>query len=79
MAKDGDMRMLGAVDGIAHALIDVRQQIGIIDGIYAPRILNHHKKKRATLDPIPTPLKDLEIKIPQKHPDTRAAYQRTTE
>ena len=79
MAKDGDMRMLGAVDGYAHALIDVRQQIGIIDGIYAPRILPHHKKKRAARDAILRPLKDLERKFAQMHADTRAAYQRTTE
>lgn len=79
MAKDGDMRMLGAVDGYAHALIDVRQQIGIIDGTYAPRILPHHKKKRAARDAILRPLKDLERKFAEQHAACQAAYRKTTE
>lgn len=76
--KDGDLRILGARDGYAHALIDVRHQIGLIDGTYAPRILPHHKKKRAARDAILRPLKDLERKFAQSHADCQAAYHETT-
>lgn len=79
MSKDGDLRMLGAADGLSHALIWVREQISGIDGIYAPLIRHRHHKRRAARDAILRPLKELEQRIAKSHTETRAAYQRTTE
>lgn len=79
MAKDGDMRMLGVVDGYAHALIDVRQQISAIDGNYAPRIMPQHHKKRAARDAVLRPLKELEAKFAANHAACQAAYRKTAE
>ncbi len=45
MAKDGDMRLLGAVDGFCHALIDVRQQIGHLT--YYPIDKRHVRRIKA--------------------------------
>lgn len=77
MAKDGDLRMLGARDGLAHALIWVRQHIGIIDGPYSPRIHPRHTKKRAARDAILRPLKELEQRIAKSHAETQEAYRKT--
>lgn len=75
--RDGDLRMLGARDGLAHALIWVRESIGRIDGLYAPRIHPLHIKKRAARDAILRPLKELEARIADSHTRTQAAYELT--
>lgn len=74
MKTDGDMRMLGTRDGLAHALIWVRGAIASIDGIYAPRIDPRHKHKRAARDAVLRPLKELEARIAKSHAETMAAY-----
>ncbi len=75
--RDGDLRMLGARDGLAHALIWVRQHIGSIDGSYAPRIHPRHIRKLAARDAILRPLKELEARIAKSHAETMAAYERS--
>lgn len=75
--SDGDMRMLGARDGLAHALIWVRGKIAGIDGQYAPKIDPRHTRKRAARDAILRPLKELEAQILKSHDETRAAYDRS--
>lgn len=76
MAKDGDLRMLGAVDGFCHALIDVRNQIGYLT--YHP-IDPRHRRKIKARDAILRPLRELEKKLLADHAATRAAYLKTTE
>lgn len=76
MSKDGDLRMLGAVDGFCHALIDIRQKIG---GITYYPIDPRHTRKIKAREAVLYPLRELEKIIAKKHAETRAAYQRTTE
>ena len=71
---DGDMRMLGAVDGYAHALIDVRQQIGALT-YYA--IHPRHKRKIEARDAVLRPLRELEEKFAKSHAECREAYHKT--
>ena len=75
--RDGDLRMLGACDGFAHALVWVRGQIAAIDGNYAPRIDPRHIRKRAARDAILRPLKAIEVRLFDSHTKTRAAYEKT--
>jgi len=72
---DGDLRMLGAVDGYCHALIDVRQQIGALT--YYP-IDPRHKRKIAARDAVLRPLRELEEKFAKNHAQCREAYHKTT-
>lgn len=77
MKTDGDMRMLGARDGLAHGLIWVRDAIARIDGLYAPRIDPRHTRKRAARDAVLRPLKALEARFADSHAKTQAAYENT--
>lgn len=77
--RDGDLRMLGANDGFAHALILVRNQIASIDGRYAPPIHPLHVRKRAQRDAVLKPLREIESRLAEWHRDTRAAYDKTVE
>lgn len=75
--NDGNMRILGARDGFAHALVWVRRRIGMIDGPYAPRIHPLHVRKRAARDAILRPLKEMEKWLTKSHADTQAAYRQS--
>lgn len=77
MKKDGDVRMLGTRDGLAHALVWVRGQINAIDGEYAPRIDPRHKRKRAARDAVLRPLKELEARIDESQKRCFAAYEQS--
>lgn len=76
---DGDLRMLGTRDGLAHALIWVHGQIARIDGPYSPRIHPLHKKKRAARDAILQPLIELQERIAKAHREITEAYEKTRE
>ena len=73
--SDGDLRMLGCRDGMAHALIWVRGQIAAIDGGYAPKIDPRHTRKRKQRDAVLRPLKELEQRMAQSHAEIVAAYE----
>jgi hypothetical protein len=74
--KDGDLRMLGAVDGFAHVLVDLKFAIGRITHDFVnPRHVRKVRARKAIL----RPLLDLQAKYQNLHTETRAAYQRTTE
>lgn len=76
MKNDGDLRMLGAGDGLAHALVWVRQHIGAIN--YHPINPRHSRKVKAR-EAILRPLRELENRIAQSHSQTKAAYQQSRE
>jgi hypothetical protein len=71
---DGDLRMLGAVDGYAHALVRLRQEIGSINyrGIYP-----HHVRKLAVRDDRLKSLRSIEAWLVDRHTKTRDAYEKT--
>ena len=77
MSKDGDLRMLGACDGFAHALIRVRQEIAPIDGQYSPRIDPRHVRKLADKQRRLRPLRELEKWLVEQHAATQKAYRAT--
>ena len=78
MKSDGDLRMLGACDGYAHALVQLRQQIiAPIDGPYSPGIHPRHVRKLAEKDRRLRPLRQLEKWLVERHAETQAAYQNT--
>ncbi len=61
MKTDGDLRMLGAADGYAHALIHLRSNaINPINGPYSPGIHPRHTKKLAAKAAKLAPLLELE-------------------
>lgn len=74
---DGDLRMLGAVDGYSHALIRVRQEIDRLDGRYAPGIHPRHTRKISARDAKLRPLRDLERWLENRRAETHAAYDAT--
>lgn len=76
---DGDLRMLGARDGLVSALLWVRGHISNIDGPYAPRIDPRHIRKRAARDAVLRPLKELEERIAKSYADTNEAYRKSRE
>lgn len=77
MKHDGDLRMLGARDGLSHALVWVRNQIDSIDGRYAPRIHPLHRRKRSHRDNVLRPLKELEARLAKGLAETQAAYEKS--
>lgn len=70
----GDLRMLGAVDGYAHAIVRLRQEIGSINyrGIH-PR----HVRKLADREARLKSLRTIEDWLVERHKETLAAYHRT--
>ncbi len=77
MPKDGNLRMLGACDGYAHALIRVRQEIAPIDGQYSPGIHPRHVRKLADKQRRLRPLRELEKWLTEQHAETQKAYRST--
>lgn len=77
--SDGDLRMLGTRDGLAHALIWVRDHIERINGRYAPRIDPRHVRKLAAREAVLRPLKELEARIAKSHAETQEAYRLSTQ
>lgn len=75
LSQDGDMRMLGVRDGLAHSLIWVRNEIARIDGRYAPTIHPRHVRLRKRRDEILRPLQELERRIASSHADVVKAYE----
>ena len=71
---DAASRMLGAVDGFAHALINVRAQIASLNGRYAPMINPHHTRKLQRRADILRPLLAVESYLVKSHADCQAAY-----
>lgn len=76
MDKDGDLRMLGAVDGYAHAIADLRWQIGYLLNTHIDR---RHTRKIAARAAILRPLRELEVKFIKHHAECQMAYRKTTE
>lgn len=75
----GDLRILGARDGLATALVWVRGQINSIDGRYAPGIHPRHTKKRAARDAVLRPLKELESRLAASAEEAAGAYEKTVQ
>lgn len=76
--RNGDLRMLGASDGYAHALVWLRQQvIARIDGPYSPGIHPRHKRKLAAKAAKLAPLRELEQWLVTRHQETLAGWQKT--
>lgn len=77
---EGDLRMLGACDGYAHALASLRMHIiAPIDGPYSPGIHPHHTRKLAEKRRRLEPLLRFEAWLKERHSETMAAYRKTTE
>ena len=72
--SDGDLRMLGAVDGYAHAIVRLRQEIGSINhhGIN-PR----HTRKLAAREVRLKSLRSIESWLVERHRETNEAYRKT--
>lgn len=71
----GDLRILGAVDGYAHAIVRLRQEIGSITyhGVN-PR----HTRKLAARESRLKSLRSIEAWLVDRHKETREAYKKTT-
>jgi hypothetical protein len=74
MAKDGDLRMLGAADGIADVLVHLKFVIGRINH---DRIDPRHVIKVKRRNDILRPLLDMQAKYKGLHAETLAAYENT--
>lgn len=74
IAQDGDMRMLGVLDGTVHALINVRNEINSLAGRYSKKINPHHTQLIARRDAILAPLKRLEKYLDKQIDAIKAAY-----
>lgn len=77
--SDGDLRMLGARDGYAHALVRVRQSISRLAGRYSPGIHPRHVRKLAARDAKVKLLREIEEWLVERHSETRDAYLKTTQ
>lgn len=75
--SDGDLRMLGTRDGLAHAMIQVRQAIGRINGQYSPRIDPRHVRKLAAREAVLRPLQDLNLWLTCQHMAVMEAYEKS--
>lgn len=75
--SDGDLRMLGARDGLSHALIWIRDQIARIDGHHALRIGPRHIRKRAARNAVLLPLRELEARIAKSLAEMQTAYDKS--
>lgn len=76
--SDGDLRILGASDGYAHALVHLRANlINPIDGQYSPGIHPRHTRKLAAKAAKLKPLRELEAWLVQRHQECRDAWERT--
>lgn len=73
--KEGDLRMLGASDGMAHVLVDLKFAIGRI--MHHPIPARHIRRIKAR-EEVLRPLRELQAKYQKAFEETRAAYQRTT-
>ncbi len=71
----GDLRILGASDGYAHALVHLRMHIiAHIDGQYSPGIHPRHTRKLAAKAAKLEPLRRLEAWLVKQHADCKSAY-----
>lgn len=78
MANDGDLRILGAADGYARALIHLRAHlIAHVDGPYSPGIHPRHTRKLAAKAAKLLPLRAMERWLMNRHAETKAVYERT--
>lgn len=76
--KDGDLRILGASDGYAHALVNLRASlIAPIAGAYAPGIHPRHVRKLAAREAKLKPLREFEQWLMRRHAEAKEAYERT--
>ena len=72
--KSGDLRMLGACDGFAHAIVRLRQEIGatryhVINPLHVRRIAAREAKLK--------PLREIEAWLVKQHAATQTAYRAT--
>lgn len=74
--NDGDLRMLGARDGLLHALVAIDMVIGRIDSPYR-QIDPRHVRLRAQRDEVLRPLREIRDRLKKEHDDTLAAYEKT--
>ena len=71
MSNSGDLRMLGACDGFAHAIVRLRQEIGAAR--YYP-IRPRHVRRIAAREAKLRPLREIEAWLVKQHANTKAAY-----
>ena len=74
MLSDGDLRMLGAVDGYAHAIVRLRQEIG---SIYYHGINPRHTRKLAARKDRLKSLISIQEWLVERHLETLLEYQKT--
>jgi DnaJ-domain-containing protein 1 len=75
----GDLRMLGVRDGLAIAIVWVREQLARVDGPYAPSLHPKHVRKRAVRSQVLQPLKQLNKMLTDEHAKIRTAYEASLE
>lgn len=73
-SHDEAIRVLGARDGLAHALIAVNLQIAYIIGPYSPRIHPRHTRKMAERERRLRPLRELQERFTEQHRACQEAY-----
>lgn len=71
--RETAVRILGAADGYAHALLAVQQQIS---NLLSVPIAEHHRRKLAARDQQLRPLVRLRDKFQRDHQECREAYRR---
>jgi hypothetical protein len=74
MSEDGDLRMLGARDGLVTALLDVRNEIANLDGPYR-KINPRHTSKIEQRDRDLAPLRRIERHLMSQIEAVKAAYE----
>jgi hypothetical protein len=74
MSNSGDLRMLGACDGFAHAIVRLRQEIGAAR--YHP-INPRHVRRIAAREAKLRPLREIEAWLVKQHANTKAAYEKS--
>ena len=72
---DGDMRMLGARDGLAQAIVAIERELG---GLYHYRNINpRHTRRIANRERIAAPLRSLAARLREQLADVMTAYEKS--
>ena len=74
MSNSGDLRMLGACDGFAHAIVRLRQEIGAARYY---QINPRHVRLIAAREARLRPLREIEEWLVKQHANTKAAYEKS--
>lgn len=76
LSQDDRLRVLGARDGYAHALVHLRMShIWPLDGNYSPIIHPHHTRKLAARAAKLKPLREIEAWLVEQYENCQKAYE----